>query len=165
MVDTKTQYHKIKNEVDAAVLAVMESSQFIGGKVVNDFAANLGIYHGSKHVIPCANGTDALQIAMMALNLQPGDEVIIPTPFWVTYSELVKIARGKVVALPSTIESNFKISAQQLKEAITDKTKVFLFSSPCNPSGAVYSKEELASLVEVFNQYPQITIISDEIYE
>ncbi len=74
MVDTKTQYQKIKTEVDHAVIAVMESSQFIGGKVVNDFASNLAAYHGSKHVITCANGTDALQIAMMALGLQPGKE-------------------------------------------------------------------------------------------
>src|SRR5262245_133308 len=79
MVDTKTQYLKIKKEVDAAVLEVMESSQFIGGKVVNGFATNLAKYNGSKHVIPCANGTDALQIAMMALGLEPGDEVITPS--------------------------------------------------------------------------------------
>jgi len=79
MVDTKTQYHKIKNEVDAAVLAVLESSVFIGGKTVADFGENLAKYHGSKHCIPCANGTDALQIAMMALGLQPGDEVICPS--------------------------------------------------------------------------------------
>jgi len=79
MVDTKTQYFKIKKEVDAAVLEVMESSMFIGGKVVNEFAENLGRYHGSKHCIPCANGTDALQIAMMALGLEPGAEVITPS--------------------------------------------------------------------------------------
>jgi UDP-2-acetamido-2-deoxy-ribo-hexuluronate aminotransferase len=76
MVDTKTQYHKIKTEVDAAVLAVLESSIFIGGKTVTNFGDNLAKYHGSKHCIPCGNGTDALQMAMMALGLQPGDEVI-----------------------------------------------------------------------------------------
>src|SRR5580698_7331885 len=79
MVDTKTQYHKIKKEVDEAVINVLESSQFIGGKVVNDFAVNLAAYNQVKHVIPCANGTDALQISMMALGLQPGDEVITPS--------------------------------------------------------------------------------------
>ena len=89
MVDTKTQYLKIKSEVDAAVIAVMESSMFIGGKVVNDFAENLAKYHGSKHCIPCANGTDALQIAMMALGLQPGDEVITPS---FTYIATVEVA-------------------------------------------------------------------------
>jgi UDP-2-acetamido-2-deoxy-ribo-hexuluronate aminotransferase len=89
MVDTKTQYFKIKPAVDKAVLEVMESSMFIGGKVVNEFAHNLAAYNGSKHVIPCANGTDALQIAMMALNIGPGDEVITPS---FTYIATVEVA-------------------------------------------------------------------------
>ena len=89
MVDTKTQYQKIKTEVDAAVIGVLESSMFIGGKVVNDFATDLADYHKSKHCIPCANGTDALQIAMMALGLQPGDEVITPS---FTYIATVEVA-------------------------------------------------------------------------
>lgn len=93
------------------------------------------------------------------------DEVIIPTPFWVTYSELVKIARGKVVELHTTTEQDFKITAGQLEASITPKTKLFLFSSPCNPSGAVYSKDELQDLVTVFKKYPGIYILSDEIYE
>lgn len=93
------------------------------------------------------------------------DEVIIPTPYWVTYSELVKIARGKVVEVHTTLESGFKITPAQLEAAITPKTKLFLFSSPCNPSGAVYSKEELEALAEVFRKHPNILIISDEIYE
>jgi len=79
MVDTKTQYQKIKTEVDTAVMQVMESSAFINGKPVHDFSANLSAYLHVKHTIPCANGTDALQIAMMALDLQPGDEVITPS--------------------------------------------------------------------------------------
>ena len=94
-----------------------------------------------------------------------GDEVIIPTPYWVTYSELVKIARGKVVEIRTSVENKFKTTAAELEAAITPKTKVFMFSSPCNPSGAVYSKEELASLVKVFEKHPGITILSDEIYE
>src|SRR6476661_4869580 len=94
-----------------------------------------------------------------------GDEVIIPTPYWVTYSELVKMARGKVVEIRTHADAGFKISPQQLEDAITDKTKAFLFSSPCNPSGAVYSKEELSALAKVFRKYPDIFIISDEIYE
>ncbi len=94
-----------------------------------------------------------------------GDEVIIPTPYWVTYSELVKIARGKVVEVHTTLESKFKITPAQLEAAITPKTKVFLFSSPCNPSGAVYSKDELEALAGVFRKHPGIAIISDEIYE
>ena len=94
-----------------------------------------------------------------------GDEVIIPTPYWVTYSELVKIARGKVVEIKSSAEQNFKITPAQLEAAITPKTKVFLFSSPCNPSGSVYSKEELEGLVAVFKKHPGIFIMADEIYE
>ena len=93
------------------------------------------------------------------------DEVIIPTPYWVTYSELVKMARGKVVEIRTHADESFKISPQQLEDAITDKTKAFLFSSPCNPSGAVYSKKELSALAEVFRKHPDISIISDEIYE
>jgi aspartate aminotransferase len=93
------------------------------------------------------------------------DEVIIPTPFWVTYSELVKIAGGKVVQIQTTPDANFKITPQQLEASITSKSKVFMFSSPCNPSGAVYSKQELEALVKVFEKHPNIYIISDEIYE
>ncbi len=94
-----------------------------------------------------------------------GDEVIIPAPFWVTYSELVKIARGKVVIMPTTTEDGYKITAAELEAAITPKTKLFLFSSPCNPSGAVYTKEELTALAAVFAKHPDVYIISDEIYE
>lgn len=94
-----------------------------------------------------------------------GEEVIIPTPYWVTYSELVKIARGKVVEVRTSQQSGFKITPAQLEAAITPKTKAFLFSSPCNPSGAVYSKDELAALAEVFRAHPSVLIISDEIYE
>jgi len=91
--------------------------------------------------------------------------VIIPTPFWVTYSELVKIARGKVITVRTSAASGFKISPEQLEAAITPRTKLFMFSSPCNPSGSVYSKEELAALAAVFRKHPNIIILSDEIYE
>lgn len=94
-----------------------------------------------------------------------GDEVIIPAPFWVTYSELVKIAGGVPVIIRTSIKNEYKISAAQLKDSITERTKLFLFSSPCNPSGTVYSKQELEELAEVFSAHPNIFIISDEIYE
>lgn len=97
--------------------------------------------------------------------INPGDEVIIPTPYWVSYSEMVTLADGKSVFINTDIDSDFKITAQQLEAAITPKTKLFMFSSPCNPTGSVYSKEELAALVEVFERYPNIFILSDEIYE
>jgi len=117
-----------------------------------------------ENIVVSTGAKQSLANAILALT-DEGDEVIIPTPYWVTYSELVKIARGKVVELHTTTEDGFKITPQQLEDAITDKTRVFLFSSPCNPSGAVYSKEELEGLTEVFRKHPDITILSDEIYE
>ena len=117
-----------------------------------------------ENIVVSTGAKQSLANAILAL-VDDGDEVIIPTPYWVTYSELVKIARGKVVEIKSTPQQGFQINAAQLEAAITPRSKVFLFSSPCNPSGAVYSKEELASLVEVFRKHPDIVILSDEIYE
>ena len=117
-----------------------------------------------ENIVASTGAKQSLANTIFAL-VDEDDEVIIPTPYWVTYSELVKMARGKVVEIHSSWENGFKITPQQLEESITQKTKVFLFSSPCNPSGAVYSKSELAALVEVFRKHPGIFIISDEIYE
>jgi aspartate aminotransferase len=94
-----------------------------------------------------------------------GDEVIIPAPFWVTYSEIVKMAGGIVKIVKTGIDNGYKITAAELEANITSRTKLFMFSSPCNPSGAVYSKQELAELAEVFKKHPGIFIMSDEIYE
>ena len=118
----------------------------------------------SENIVASTGAKQSLANAILAL-VDEGDEVIIPTPYWVTYSELVKIARGIVVEIHADLEKGFKITPQELEAAITDKTKVFLFSSPCNPSGTVYSKEELSGLADVFRKYPGITILSDEIYE
>jgi aspartate aminotransferase len=117
-----------------------------------------------ENIVVSTGAKQSLANIVLAL-VDEGDEVIIPTPYWVTYSELVKIARGKVVEVHTTLESGYKISPAQLEAAITQKTKVFLFSSPCNPSGAVYSKDELKGLAEVFKKHPDVFIISDEIYE
>ncbi|HRI24757.1 MAG TPA: DegT/DnrJ/EryC1/StrS family aminotransferase [Ferruginibacter sp.] len=125
MVDTKTQYHKIKKEVDAAVIEVMESSMFIGGKVVSEFAENLAKYHGSKHCIPCANGTDALQIAMMALDLQPGDEVIVPSFTYIATVEVAGLLRVKPVFVEVDRRS-FCIDPAVIEKAITPKTKAIV---------------------------------------
>ena len=97
--------------------------------------------------------------------INPGDEVIIPTPYWVTYSSLVQLSEGKPVFVNCTIDQDFKITPERLEAAITNKTRAFIFSSPCNPTGSVYTKEELRGLANVFAKYPQIMIISDEIYE
>ncbi|HNP24446.1 MAG TPA: pyridoxal phosphate-dependent aminotransferase [Panacibacter sp.] len=117
-----------------------------------------------ENIVTSTGAKQSLANAILAL-AEEGDEVIIPTPYWVTYSELVKIARATVVEAHTSLESGFKITAAQLEAAITPNTKVFMFSSPCNPSGAVYSKDELVALAEVFRKHPQIYIISDEIYE
>jgi aspartate aminotransferase len=94
-----------------------------------------------------------------------GDEVIIPTPYWVTYSEIVKLGQGEVKYVNTSLQNGYKITPQELEEAITPKTRLFMFSSPCNPTGSVYSKEELAALAKVFEKYPDVFIMSDEIYE
>jgi aspartate aminotransferase len=117
-----------------------------------------------ENIVASTGAKQSLANAVLAL-VDEGEEVIIPTPYWVTYSELVKIAKGKVVEIHSTLESGFKIMPAQLEASITNKTKVFLFSSPCNPSGAVYNKKELEGLADVFRKHPDVFIISDEIYE
>ena len=117
-----------------------------------------------ENIVVSTGAKQSLANAILAL-VDEGDEVVIPTPYWVTYSELVKIARGKVVEIKTSATDGFKITPQQLEDAITPNTRVFLFSSPCNPSGAVYNKKELEGLVNVFRKHPDISIISDEIYE
>ena len=117
-----------------------------------------------ENIVVSTGAKQSLANAIFAL-VDAGDEVIIPAPFWVTYSELVKIAGGIPVIVRSTIENKYKITAQQLEESITERSKLFLFSSPCNPSGSVYSKEELKELAKCFENHPGIYIISDEIYE
>lgn len=132
--------------------------------VCSKFKRDNNLDYKPENIVVSTGAKQSLANAILAL-VDEGDEVIIPTPFWVTYSELVKIARGKVVEIKTTTEQGFKITASQLEAAITPMTKMFLFSSPCNPSGAVYSKDELQSLAGVFKKHPQVFILSDEIYE
>lgn len=149
MVDTKTQYFKIKSEVDAAVLNVMESSQFIGGKVVNDFATNLAAYNGVKHVIPCANGTDALQIAMMALDLKPGDEVITPS---FTYIATVEAA-ALLQIIPVFVEVDkrtFCMDIDAVEKAITPKTKAII---PVHLYGQAVEMEKIMAIAKKHNLF------------
>lgn len=120
--------------------------------------------YSPENIVTSTGAKQSLANAILAL-VDEGDEVIIPTPYWVTYSELVKIARGKVVEIRTSVENHFKATAAELEAAITPRTKVFMFSSPCNPSGAVYHKAELEALATVFRKYPNITILADEIYE
>ena len=125
MVDTKTQYHRIKSEVDQAVLEVLESSAFINGKPVQQFAEELASYLGVAHVIPCANGTDALQIAMMALGLQPGDEVITPSFTYIATTEVIALLRLTPVFV-EVDPHTFCMDPDSLRKAITPKTKAIV---------------------------------------
>jgi len=102
---------------------------------------------------------------VMLCIVNPGDEVLVPAPYWVTYLELVKLAGGKPVVINTTVENNFKISARQIQNAITPKTKAIIFSSPCNPTGSVYSREELKAIADVIIPHKEMYVISDEIYE
>jgi dTDP-4-amino-4,6-dideoxygalactose transaminase len=149
MVDTKTQYQKIKAEVDAAVIAVMESSQFIGGKVVNDFAQNLATYHGSKHVIPCANGTDALQISMMALGLQPGDEVITPSFTYIATVEVAALLHIKPIFV-EVDPKTFCIDPVAIEKAITPKTKAIV---PVHLYGHAAEMEAIMAIAKKHNLF------------
>mgnify|MGYP001618282316 CR=1 FL=1 len=123
-----------------------------------------GLTYTPEQIVVSTGAKQAIANAVLCL-VNPGDEVLVPTPYWVSYSEMIKLAQGTCKFIPSTVEQNFKITAQQLEQAITPKTRLFMFSSPCNPTGTVYSKAELAALVKVFEKHPNIYILSDEIYE
>lgn len=117
--------------------------------------ANIVVSTGAKHSL--------YNIAQVMIN--EGDEVILPAPYWVSYFEIIKMAGGIPVEVPTTVESDFKITPEQLEKAITPKTKMIWYSSPCNPSGSVYNREEMTELAKVLEKYPDIYIVADEIYE
>ncbi len=123
-----------------------------------------GLDYDPSQIVVSTGAKQAIANALLSL-VNPGEEVIIPTPYWVSYSEVVKLTEGTSVFINTTVEQNFKITPEQLEAAITPKTKLFMFSSPCNPTGSVYSEEELAGLVKVFEKHPNVYILSDEIYE
>src|SRR5689334_23073863 len=149
MVDTKTQYQKIKPEVDQAVLQVMDSSGFINGKAVHDFAANLSNYLSVKHTIPCANGTDALQIAMMALDLQPGDEVITPSFTYIATTEVIALLRLTPV-FAEVDAKTFCIDPASLEKLITPRTKAIV---PVHLYGHAAPMEEIMAIAKKHNLY------------
>ncbi|WP_270090202.1 pyridoxal phosphate-dependent aminotransferase [Sphingobacterium sp. SYP-B4668] len=132
--------------------------------IVNKLKTENNLDYDISQIVVSTGAKQSLSNVLMTL-INPGEEVIIPTPYWVSYSEMVVLAEGKSVFIDTEIDQDFKITPAQLEAAITPKSKVFMFSSPCNPTGSVYSKEELAALVAVFEKYPDIYIISDEIYE
>lgn len=115
--------------------------------------------------IVVSNGAKQAITNILMCILNPGDECIIPAPYWVSYPSMVQLAEGKTVTINTTIDCDFKVTPEQIKAAITPKTKAFLFSSPSNPTGSVYTKAELKAIADVFRSHPEILIISDEIYE
>lgn len=123
-----------------------------------------GLEYTPEQIVVSTGAKQCIANLVMAV-VDVNDEVIIPTPYWVTYSEIVKLVGGKANMVRTTLESGYKITPEQLEKAITPKTKLFMFSSPCNPTGALYTKDELAALVKIFEKHPQIFIMSDEIYE
>lgn len=147
MVDLKSQYHKIKTEVDKAVLDVLESSAYINGKPVQEFCTALSTYLGTKHVIPCANGTDALQIALMALGLQPGDEVITPSFTFIATAEVIALLHYKPVFV-DVDKDTFCMDTHALQKAITPNTKAIV---PVHLYGHVANMEEIMNIANAHN--------------
>lgn len=132
--------------------------------ICQKFKRDNNLDYKPENIIVSTGAKQSLANAVFAV-VDKGDEVIIPTPYWVTYSEIVKLAEGDVKLVRTSIENDYKLTPEELEAAITPKSKLFIFSSPSNPTGGVYSHEELAALAEIFKKHPQIFIISDEIYE
>ncbi len=149
MVDTHTQYQKIKPEIDQAVIDVLESSAFINGKPVQTFAANLSAYLNVKHTIPCGNGTDALQIAMMALGLQPGDEVITPSFTYIATTEVIALLRLTPVFV-EVDPKTFCIDPIAIEKAITPRTRAIV---PVHLYGQAAPMEEIMAIAAKHNLY------------
>lgn len=123
-----------------------------------------GLNYAPENIVVSTGAKQSIMNVILA-TVNPGDEVILPAPYWVSYIEMVRFAGGVPVVIETGIESDFKVSKKELEDAITNKTKLFLFSNPCNPSGTVYSKAELTELASVFSKNKNIYIVSDEIYE
>lgn len=149
MVDLKTQYLRLKNDIDAGIQAVIESTEFIGGKAVAEFKNELSAYLGGSHVIPCANGTDALQIAMMALGLKPGDEVIVPTFTYVATAEVIALLGLKPVMVDVDPDT-FNITAELIEPAITPKTRAIV---PVHLFGQSVDLEPIMALAKRYDLF------------
>jgi aspartate aminotransferase len=132
--------------------------------ICKKFKRDNGLDYSPDEIVVSTGAKQSIANAVLCI-VNPGDEVIIPAPFWVSYLEILKLAEGKPVMIDTTIESDFKMSPEQLEKSITSKTRLIMLSTPCNPTGSVYNREELKALAEVIIKYPELYIISDEIYE
>lgn len=132
--------------------------------IITKFKRDNNLSYDASQIVVSTGAKQALyNVAQVCLN--KGDEVILPCPYWVSYSDIVKLADGVPVEVKTSIDNDFKMTPEQLEAAITPKTKMLWYSSPCNPSGSIYSKEELRALADVLKKHPQIVVVSDEIYE
>lgn len=132
--------------------------------IANKFNRDNHIPYTRENIVVSTGAKQSIANLVMA-TINPDDEVIIPAPYWVSYAEIVKVAGGIPVVIPTSIESDFKFTPEQFRNSITSKTKMMMFSSPCNPTGTVYTKEELRALADVLKDNPSILVMSDEIYE
>ncbi len=132
--------------------------------IIHKFKRDNGLTYTPSQIVVSTGAKQSLA-NVAAVMLNKGDEVILPCPYWVSYSDIVKLNEGVPVEVQTSIENDFKLTPAQLEAAITPKTKMIWYSSPCNPSGSVYSKEELRALADVLKKYPNIVVVSDEIYE
>lgn len=132
--------------------------------IANKFNRDNHIPYKREHIVVSTGAKQSIANLVMAV-INPGDEVIIPAPYWVSYAEIVKVAGGIPVVVPTSIDADFKFTAAQFQAAITPKSKMMMFSSPCNPTGTVYTKEELRALADVLKAHPSLIVMSDEIYE
>jgi aspartate aminotransferase len=132
--------------------------------ISNKFKRDNGIVYSSEQIVVSTGAKQSIANVVLSL-INPGDEVVVPAPYWVSYAEIIKMAEGVPVFIDTSIKNDFKISPSELQDVITKKTKMMIYSSPCNPSGSVYSKKELRSLADILVNYPSITVLSDEIYE
>ena len=132
--------------------------------IANKFKRDNQLVFSKDEIVVSTGAKQSLANICLSL-LNPGDEVLLPCPYWVSYAEIIKLSEGIPVEIASSVEKNFKVSPEDIENSISEKTKMFMFSSPCNPSGSVYTEKELRSIAKVFEKYPDIFIVSDEIYE
>jgi aspartate aminotransferase len=132
--------------------------------IANKLKRDNGLEYTADQIVTSTGAKQSLANVCLSL-LNPGDEVLLPAPYWVSYFEIIKLAEGTPIELPTNIESDFKVTPEQLEAAITPKTKMLLFSTPCNPSGTVYTKAELEAIAKMLEKYPNIYVMCDEIYE
>ena len=132
--------------------------------IVKKFQRDNDLNYSRDQIVVSTGAKQSLANVCLSL-LNPGDEVLLPCPYWVSYSDMIKLAEAKPVKILSSIENDFKVTVSEIEKAITTKTKMLIFSSPCNPSGTVYSKRELESIAKMLEKYPNIYVVADEIYE